>query len=96
MGDPLNHFIPTSTSYKGLFKYNESSPWSAIAKREIPQMMYATSNVYRMLVDDVYPDFEKPLEPVERNPYPEDDEENNLCEDMKLTPGDKYIIINEG
>ena len=49
-----------------------------------------------MATDDRYTTINKPPEPAKRtNPYPEDDADD-LCIDLKLTAGDKEIIMREG
>ena len=87
MGDPAKPPAGTSASQKGLV-HNAFSPWSAISEKEIPRMMYEASSVCRMVTDGTYPNDGERIKPVEA-PYPEDDEKDNLCEDLKLKPGDR-------
>ena len=94
MGDPAKPPAGTSASQKGLV-HSAFSPWSAIAEKEIPRMMYEACSVYRMVSDGTYPNDGERIKPVEA-PYPEDDEKDNLCEDFKLTAGDKLIIRDKG
>ena len=94
MSEPAKPPIATSASQKGL-EYNAFSPWSAIAEKEIPRMMYADSADYRMVVDGTYPDDREPQKPVEASKA-EHEIKNALGDDLKLKVGDYKIIWDKG
>ena len=55
-------------------------------------MMCEKSATFRKMVDGTYQiGKQEHLPPVNTNPYPEDDADD-LCEDLKLTYGDREII----